>query len=410
MLRARNLRRMIDAAKRDRDIENPREYIKDQIQFQLSEGLKASDYSIRDLFVQLVPDGRTHLNNWEQAADRGEQIVESATAVTTADFALIAEQLLFSEVMEAYNLASLVGDKLATVFPSRFQESEVIPGISVTSDEYDTPIPENKPYPEIGMQPATVRLPAAEKRGGILKISREAIIRDNTGLLIQRAQTVGEGFGLNKEKRILDTVTGADASYVRKEVARPTYETSAAGTFMGFTNENDHPLVDLSDIREMDETFNQVSDPDINEPLLIEPTTLLCGRDLSWQARNIIRATEVREGDITAAATPQTMHTGNRLPFNLDIVRSEHLTRRIIARNGEGGLVAANRAAALPYWWFGNFKKAFLYKEIWAMTTEQAPANNMAQFESDVWYQIKVSEKGVACVREPRVVIRSDGT
>lgn len=403
--RARNLRNMVASAKRDQKdgkIEDYREYIKDQMAYQLSEGMKASDFGLRDLFEQLVANGH------EMA--QGEQLAESATSVTTADFALIAEQLAFSVVMEAYNLASLVGDQLCTTFPSKFQESELIPGIAVTSDEYATTIPEGKPYPQVGLQPATIRLPAAAKRGGILPITREMIIRDNTGLLLQRAQTVGTGFGINKEKRIIDTFTGADASYVRKEEARATYETSVAGTFMGFTNENDHPFVDLSDIREMDETFSQISEPDINEPLATEPTSIICGRDLAWQVRNAVHATEVREGDITAAATPQTMHVGNRIPFNLEIIRSEHLTRRLMARTGAGGIAAATRADAILYWWFGNPKAAFLYKEIWAMTTEQAPINNEAQYHSDVWFQIKVSEKGVACVREPRVIIRSDGT
>jgi len=353
MLRARALRRMIDSIRRDKTIEDKDQFIKNEMRFQLTEGLAPSEYGLRDLFENLVQGGHDKVRGWE----RGEQLTESATAVTTADFALVAEQLLFTTVLDAYNLASLVGDKLASTFQSTIQESELIPGVGTVFDEFAQPIPEGKPYPLIGLQPSTIRLPAAQKRGRILPITREMIIRDKTGLLLQRAESAGTALGLNKEKRIIDTVTGADPSYIRKDEARATYETSVAGTFMGFTNENDHPFVDLSDIREMDETFNAISDPDINEPLDIVPNAILCGRDLAWQVRNAVRATEVREGDITAAATPQTMHVGNRIPFNLDIISSEHFIRRLLARNGAGGIVAANRAAANAYWYFGSASK-----------------------------------------------------
>ncbi len=396
---------MIASAKRDQKagkIDDYREYVKDQMHYQLSEGMEPSDFGLRDLFENLVPEGREMLG--------GEQISESAGAVTTADFALISEQLLIRVVLDAYSLAALVGDQLVTTFQSDIQETEVVPGVAVVADEFNTPIPQGKPYPLIGLQPATIRLPAAEKRGGIVAITAEMVRRDKTGLVLQRAESAGTALGINKEKRIIDTVTGADASYVRKEEARPTYETSAAGTFMGFTNENDHPLVDFTDIREMDETFNAISDPDINEPLDTVPTTILCGRDLSWQARSIVRNVSVREGNITAAPAIQGENADNRIPFDLQIIRSEHLIRRLIARNGEGGIVAANRAAANPYWFFGNFKKAFRYKEIWALFQEQAPAMNEEQFNADIVFRLKVGEYGVPAVWEPRVVIRSDGT
>lgn len=411
---------MIDAAKRDKAIEDPVQYIKEQMQFQLSEGLKAEEYGLNDLFVNLVDGGQERVNDWARAGRKGQQIVESATAVTTADFALIAEQLAFSVVLDAYTLATGISDKLATTFPSVYQETELIPGVAVTSDEYATPIPEGKPYPLVGMTPSTIRLPAAEKRGGILPITREMIIRDNTGLLLQRAQTVGQGMGLSKEKRIIDTFIGADPSYIRKEEARATYAVSAAGTNMGFTNLGTEILTDFTDIRILSDLFYAMSDPDINEPLDVSPTTIVCGDNLAWQARSIVRNVQVRDGTgaRVARATPTVgvdtdiigINDGNRIPFDLEIVHNEFLIRRLIARTGAGGLTSGDRALSNAHWWFGNPMKAFVYKEIWAMTSEQAPLNNEAQFEKDTWFRIKVSEKGIPGIREPRAIIRSDGT
>lgn len=410
MLKAKYLHRMFDAAKRDKTIDDPAGFMKEQIQFQLQEGLKPNEYGLRDLFVNLVQDGHEMLGDWEQRSGSGMQVTESASAVTTADFALIAEQLAFTTVMDAYKLASLVGDQLVSPFPSSIQESEEIPGIAVTADAYATPIPQSKPYPLVGMQPSVVRIPAAEKRGGIIAITREMVIRDRTGLLLQRAADQGTGMGLNKEKRIIDTVIGADASYNRKNEARATYANSAAGSNMGFDNLATEILTDFTDIRLLDEQFNAISDPDINEPLDTVPTTIFCGRDLSWQARSIVRNVQVRQGDTTAAPAIQGVNEGNRLPFDLQILSSEHLIRRLIARSGEGGLTSGTRALANAHWFFGNFKKAFIYKEIWALTNEQAPPNDEAQFTSDIWHRFKVSENGVPAVREPRLALRSGGT
>jgi len=36
--------------------------------------------------------------------------------------------------------------------------------------------------------------------------------------------------------------------------------------------------------------------------------------------------------------------------------------------------------------------------------------NNEEQFTSDIWFRLKVGEYGVPGIREPRVVVRSDGT
>jgi len=79
-------------------------------------------------------------------------------------------------------------------------------------------------------------------------------------------------------------------------------------------------------------------------------------------------------------------------------------------QTGNGGLTSGTRALANAHWWYGNPKKAFVYKEIWGLTTEEAPMNNEEQFRSDIWHRVKVSENGVPGVMEPRAIIRSGGT
>ncbi len=408
MYRARELRKMLDSAKRDRRVDDPLEYVVGELTNVLESGdVKPSEFSLRDLFVELMPGGQERVNNWERAAKRGQQVTEGALAVDSADFSRITGQLVFSAVLDAYKLSTGISDQLATTFPSQFLDSEKVPGIAATADQYEQEIPEGHPYPLVGMAARDIRLPRAEKRGGILPITREAIIKDRTGKLLENAATVGQGMGLNKEKRIIRMFIGSiENAYNFKDETRDVY----ANAGMGFDNLGTEILTDFTDIRLLSELFYAMSDPAINEPLDVAPTTIVCGNTLAWQARSIIRNVKVREGNITAAPAIQGENEGNRIPFDLTIIHNEFLIRELILQTTLGGLVSGNRGLANAHWWFGNPKAAFVYKEIWALTTEEAPMNNEEQFNSDVWHRVKVSEMGVPGCREPRAIIRSGGT
>ncbi len=407
MFKARNLRKMIDAAKRDPDIDDPAAYIKDHMTHLLTEGgEKPEDFSLQDLFVNLIDGGQELCNDWARAHKKGHQVTEATDAVDTGDFSRITGQIVFSAVQDSYKLATGISDQLATTFPSVFLSSELVPGIAATADEYEEPIPEGHPYPLIGMAATDIRLPAAQKRGGIIPITREAIIADRTGKLLENAATVGLGMGVNKEKRIIRTFIGAVPSYEFKGEARITYH----DTNMGFDNLHTEILTNFSDIRIVTQLFDAMSDPSINEPLDVAPTTIVCGNDLAWQARSIVRNVQVREGDVTAGFGYQGENEGNRIPFDLEIVHNDFLIRELILADGIDGLTSGNRALANAFWFFGNPKAAFVYKEIWALTLEEAPMNNEEQFRSDIWHRVKVSEMGVPGVREPRAIIRSGGT
>ncbi len=408
----KRLRSMLESAKRDRRVENAEEWLVENVKEALeSKEVKPDDFSLRDLYINLIDDGQSRLFDWDRARRRGGHVTEAAHAVDSATFRGISGQLVFTTVQDSMVQDEFIGDQLVSNFPSRFQEAELIPGITATSDEYANEIPEGDPYPLIGMQAEDITIPRAEKHGGILPITREAILADRTGVLLERARTVGRGLGLRKEKDIIDVVIGGVNPYIRKGEARNTY----ANAGMGFDNLGTAQLIDFTDIREESELFYAIREPNINEPLGFTPTTIICGKQLAWQARAIIRDTQVSDrGALVRATAPDAREvesTGaNRIPFDLEILSNEFFIDRLIARTGDGGLTSGNRALANEHWILGTPKAAFLWKEIWAMTTEEAPANNEAEFAQDVAFRVKVSYKGVPGVREPRVVIRSDGT
>jgi len=380
----------------------------------IQEGIKNKDFtpydfSLRDMAEQLIPDGHEFVAGLDPR--RKSHVTEDAAAVDTSAFSSINRQIIFSAINEAMSLETLIGDQLCTVMPSTLQEEELIPGITVMADEHVDEVPEGVNYPLMGMAEEKVRIPRAEKHGAILGITKEAIIADRTGILIERAQSLGNSLAIRKEKAIIDVVIGGVNPYVRNDVARNTYA-NIAGT-SHFDNIITDALVNYTDIQAAAELWYAMSEPNIGEPLMHDPDTLIVCPTLSWTAGAILTDVGVtlQQALVRAAGANEIQSTGaNRIPWKLTLRTNEWVTRRLIHHNGNGGLTSGTRDLANAHWFIGNPKRAFVWKEIWPLLVEEAPMNNEAMFNSDVAMRFKVSYKGIAGVREPRYMIRSDGT
>jgi hypothetical protein len=361
------------------------------------------DCSIRDLAETLIPDGREFVQLMDPK-NRSEVVMEAANAVDTAAFSHITGQLVFSTMMASLEMQGLIGDRLVTVMPSQFQDEERVPGISPNSDEFQNEITQGDPYPIVGLSENYIRLPRAEKHGGILPITREAVIADRTGQLVQTARQVGNGLAIRREKTILDTVIGAVNPYQYKGEARITYH----NTNMGFDNIATDALADYTDIENASQLFHRMRDPSTGEPIVTNPDTIIVAPQLVWTARRIIQTAGLNVGDITAGAGIQTSGA-NIIPWSLEILSNDWLWDRLLAADGVDGL-DTDGAKAAAFWFIGRPRQAFVWKEIWPLGVEEAGVNNEAQFTSDIWFRFKVSYKGCCGVMEPRLMVRSDGT
>lgn len=367
--------------------------------------ISPGDFSLRDLATSLIEDGHEY---WANIARRGEVLMEDAAYVDTSAFSNITGQLVFSAIQEGMQLDELIGDKLCTVLPSAFQNDEKIPGIAATADEFADELDEGIPYPLAGMSEEYIKIPRAQKRGIILGITREMVIADRTGLLIERGRSIGAGLAIRREKMILDVFIGGVNPYERKGIARNTYANVAGVSY--FDNIVTDALVDHTDVQAAQILFSQMRDPNTGEPLGQRPTTFVCCPDLMWTARPVFRDTSVELIDRAAAAGQIGSRGVNRIPWNLELLENEWLTMRLLHHNGNGGLTTTTRDLAVAHWFIGRPRDAFVWKEIWPLTVTEAPNNSEAEFTADIWVRFKVSMKGVAGVREPRYMIRSDGT
>jgi hypothetical protein len=355
-----------------------------------SGGLKADDFSLRDLFEHLVSDGREALRLLNP---RNQVSAMEAGAVDTSFFSQITGQLIYSRILEAYQSPALVFSRLIPSVSTQFLDGERISGLGRIGDEAEE-VGEGEQFPRAGFGEEYIDTPATRKHGLIVSVTREAIFADRTGLILRRASEVGEWLGVNKEKRLIDIAIGAVNNYKRNGTEVDTYQTTAP-----WKNDHSTPLVDWTDVETAELLFSEIVDPNTGEPVMVNAANMVVTPYKYRTAQQILNATEVRIGD-GASNTTQTIQD-NPVVSAYPVDKSQLFYNRIQSQLG------VSASDAKEYWLLGDFSKAFGYMEVFPMSVVQAPQNSYLSFERDIVSEFKASERGVAVVMDPRYSIRN---
>lgn len=368
------------------------------------------DLSIRGLFEEFVRDshgapcGREMIQSWIPDGREGFQVSHLSEAgvgaVTTAAFSNITGQIVYNEVMSAWNNPAFIAPRLMKTVDTSFLDGERIAGISSVGDDAEA-IGETQDYPLTGITEAYVDMPRPIKRGHILPLTKEVVIADRTGVLMDRAESITLTMGMNKEKRVVDTILGVSNTWKRNgSAATTTYNdsTTAPHDFDNLLATNG--LSDYTDIDNVMQAFDAMTDPETGEPIVIRAIQLLVPSSLLFTARRIVGATEIRSSTSnleTLSANPLNNPNfgGAQAASPFEILTSPYVQLRMTA-----GSVAANS------WYAGDFMMAFRYMQVWPMTVQRQPANSDWEFQRDIIDSWKVSEFGVPGVVEPRYVIK----
>ena len=144
------------------------------------------------------------------------------------------------------------------------------------------------------------------------------------------------------------------------------------------------------------EGFDERTDPETGEPIVINARQIIVTSSLLYTARRIINATQVRGSSAnleTLSPNPlNNPNMGGATASDLQILTSPYVAARLSTDTD---------------WFMGDFRKAFRYMEVWPLSTQQLPANSDWEFKQDIVRAWKVSEFGVPAVVEPRYVIKS---
>lgn len=353
--------------------------------------LKPEDFSIREIAEAFL--GSDNVGRFNPARQGDVLIRADEEAVDSTAFANISGQIVYSRIMEKYKEADQgLFEQLCTVVPTNFN-GEKIPGIGKILDE-EFEVHEGKEFPETGFGEDYQETPSTTKHGLMLKITKEAIFFDRTGIILRDAGSIGERLATGRLKRLLKVVIGAVNNYNWKGTAYNTYLTTGAW----INKVVSHELLNYTDMEEAEVLWADMIDPDTGNPIVFGPfRQLLITPRLAYTARSILNATEVDLGDTTDATVPVRRGPNPIQGWASPIVSA--LLYQLL--QSELSFSAANAAKT---WLTGDFRKAFWYMQNWGITVVQAPKMNPEEFTKDIVAAWRASERGVPAVGNPRYV------
>ena len=379
------------------------EWVYEHLEEHLAKGdLKPEDFSLRDLAEELIPDGREVVASWGPKRGGGfTALQEDAQAVTTGHFANITGQVMYSKIMDAYANEEFVFTAVIPTQPTQLS-GEKIPGISQLGDNAQV-VGEAQNYPRAGVIEDWIETPSTTKRGEIVEVTKEAVFFDRTNVLLARCGAVGNALGINKEKRAIDCIvdenTTAHRYRWRGQAAMATYnDNTGSHTFDNLAASNG--LVDWTDIDGAELLFAAMTDPNTGEPIMVMADTIIACPELDASVFRVLNATMIAlsvggfatSGNLsrTDAANP----VGASRPFT---ARYRPLTSRLLP----------TRMATDTSWFLGSPSRAFAYMENWPITVVQQGAGSEDEFNRDIVFKVKASERGAYATVEPRLMVKS---
>jgi hypothetical protein len=377
-------------------------------------GLTSEDFSLRDLAAHLIvnrsdlqPVGHGFIQEMFDPSNP-EPVQEAMAAMDTTAFIGVTGQILINKLLAAYEQEEFVLSKLVPNVPTRLN-GERIPGIALPRDpgEDATKVKEGEPFRNVGFTEEYIETPATDKHGVIIPVTKEAVFFDRTGLVLERAKTVGELLGLQKEKRLLGVAIGAVNPYREKrygDTAPVNLKTFyAADDNARWTNHFDgNPLNDYVNIDIADQHFANTVDPNTGEPIILGKRFVLAPAQMRMRIQQIASATSTWKltNTQTQWAGSQNFPAVNTISRNLVADIAYATSAQLYAQlKSQLGL---DSTTAQGYWFYGDIAKAFAYMENWPITVVQAPAGSEADFAQDIPFRFKASERGAAAVLEPR--------
>jgi hypothetical protein len=342
---------------------------------------------------------------WEGAVGPCEDTLPSygtdqlmTEAINTSMFTNIIRMLISKAVIAAYDGLPTIGDSLVTTVKSS-RRIENIAGFTEAEGMKD--VLEGAPYEDssIGEKYVTT---TAGKRGRLVSVTEEMIMEDQTGQLLMRAQRIGEQAKVDKEIAILSAVMDK-GNVVYRPSGTPValYSTTNgnlvgdAGSITGFTTAL--PLVDWLTLDKIQQ-FHPLSISDDRQmgtaqPILWNPTQLLVPPGMNATALRISNATEVRVTTTGVASGDNRTTFTNPMKGAYTTVTSPLMLRLGISD------------AATTYF-YGDFKKQFIWREIWPIQTFSQGRDSEQAFERDVVSRFKVRYLGGANALEHRWVLK----
>lgn len=324
-----------------------------------------------------------------------QELYHFCESVDVTQFPVITATLVEKKVIDAFNNMPTVGDKLVTKFPSKLQISKV-PGADLSLNMRD--IEPGMPYhhdADIAEHYVQVE---GKKRGDILDITEEAILFDQTGLVLREAEKFGKKAALDRERKILYTIQDATVGGVNYYAYYPSgsrvalYSGAVALTHV-YSNLMDHALQHWTDLDHAKTMFTAMRD-NTGDPILVEPKILLLPKAKETVGKRLIANTMVPGARIGVTGVTDNPNEANPFANAYEVVASVYLD-----------------IVSTTAWYLGDFKEQFVEKEVYPLQVlTRKDDKNEPAWERDIIAQYKVRYYSQPAAVDYRYVVKSRGS
>lgn len=357
--------------------------------------VNGNELSLRRLYEATVHRGREALDMLDYRRKGGMFRVSEMQGgfVDSSVFSKITGQFLYDRVLASYKRPAAIWPKLVTEEETRFVRGEKEPRWSDIGDEFGANIDEGEAYGDVGFGEEWVEYPAPQKFGKKIALTQEVLVEDRAGEIYKRAGEIGKWMDVQKDKRVITTVTGSTGGNTYKykdDTAISVYQASTP-----YINSHSNTLVDYTDIENAMLLFDAMTDPAVGEFISVDTPDLLVPsalRATAWRVKNAM----------------QVWHVDNQ---------TNATTYRTAAGNPIGPVYPVGEIISSPYvksittsastWFLGDFKAAFVWKYWQKLLVEEAPTSSWTMWARDLVAGWKVKEAGVCGVREPRYATKN---
>jgi hypothetical protein len=322
-------------------------------------------------------------------------LLEAQGAVSSASFLNITGQIVYGSVLDKYEVPEFAFSKMIPERPAITLRGEKIAGVTNIGDEI-MERGEGKPYALAGVSEDWIETPQIVDRGLEVDLTWEAVFEDKTGQLLDQAGGVGRSMGINKEKRAIDAVVDENTTRHRYRWRGTTIATYGdnSGSHSWDNLAASNGLVDWTDLDNVEQVRNGITDPYTGEPVEWELTDLIVTKQNEKTAERILRATEIRVATpgYATSANPTLTNVANPYTNKYQLVSS---------------LWLATRMATDTDWFVGNVAKAVACMMAQKMEVRQAAAGNPDELKRRIVSQFYVNEMSEFVVVQPRLLLKS---
>lgn len=343
--------------------------------------LKPEDFSIRAIFEAC--SDRPFSEAWsiyKGIMSEGSEVFPVREGIDSTMFPTLTGQLVLNKLIEGYNKEGFIGDQLVDTV-SATSATDTIPGL--TYPEGAEVVNQGEQYPKASFGEKTVTA-TTEKRGLMVQITEEDVVFDRTGWILRQAQSHGETVRETKERVIIDGIMDVNSNVYRPSGTATALYAGGNNNLLAST-----PLTDWADIDAAFQYHVQNVTDDrhkgTKQPIMWMPDVVLTPRTLMMKSRNIFNATEIRSTNGNELTNTQNPISG----MGMRPLSSPYMD-----------------GTSTSTWYIGNFKKQFIWSEVWPLQTIRLnPSDAMLQ-ERDIAAAFKVRYYGNIAALDTRHVIK----